>query len=164
MKKLIILLSFFLIGINGFAQQTAQQVDLDSAYHEFVQESIAFYGSDEYATSQLVYEEYFDKIYLPSQEFICDTDDFEVWINENLSKTKCNSIKEAVQLFSQNKILSEKVKVKKEKLLAQEATFVQKYGESFMENYELIMIHLTLNKIKKLQTKQDGKYQVANID
>lgn len=111
-----------------------------------------------------MYEEYFDKIYLPSQEFICDTDDFEVWINENLSKTKCNSIKEAVQLFSQNKILSEKVKVKKEKLLTQEATFVQKYGESFMENYELIMIHLTLDKIKKLQTKQEDIYQVANID
>jgi len=149
MKKIFLIFSMVFFGIQGYAQKITPS--LDGQYYDFVKSSMEFYGSSDYNNSELLSDEFVNKVVLSSYRAVCTVEDFEVWIKEHLSETKFTSVEEAVKLFEENRKASEKIREKRRTLFAQESAFAEKYGEDFMENYSIMMAIISVSKKEELK-------------
>ncbi len=134
MKKTVVLLGLLLFGLGVFAQKVEK--DNLQAMRDLLDESIAYYASDEYRSLSTCYDEFFDKVVVPDPpigggEII----DFGDWLNENLALTKFSSAEEGVMLLYKCGLNSEQISQK---------------ADEFEGKRNAILKHLTIEEIIEL--------------
>lgn len=137
MKKYILLLVAVFIGIVSHAQEWEDKINSDPTYIKYKEETLNFYGSDDYRKEMNLKRVFNKKIEKSLKDYYKDFEnykDFEKWIDTNLNKTTFVDKEEAVELFNELRDLKLKNHEEVKKLKKAYNQLADQYGfEEFQE-------------------------------
>ena len=168
MKKTIVLLGLLLFGLGTFAQEAEK--DHFTIFQDFVDESVAFYASDEYISMNECYDTFYDMINLTVTKPPLgggEQMDLGDWLTENLGVTKFSSAEEGVMMLYRCEQQSDAVSRKMDELYEKREAIMAKLNEEEMDEiFIAILSRYIVNEAynKSKERKQFSESIISNSD
>ncbi len=166
MREMLVL-TCLLIGINSYSQmaeeikflEQAEVAINDDVYTDFVDEVIKFRLSEDSLYEMYYTNNFVEKINsVENNRETCSLSDreFEKWAEQNLTKTKFSSVKEALNLFVNQKKYTKLNQLKNKEINLKLQDYKEKYGLLLHQEFMNGLAKAEMNAYNKLlQTKND---------
>ena len=139
MKKYVLFIVFAFVGFVSNAQKWEDKVNKDPDYIKYKEETLEFYGSDDYRKEmdlKKIFNKKMGKSLKDYYKYFENYKDFEKWIDANLDNTTFAAKEEAVKLFNELRDSMKKNRPEIDKLAKEYNRLADLYGFEEFQKFE----------------------------